>query len=157
MKECIELEECEAIDLGDNGPHQQNRLLNLLGYIAREGYTYQDGSDSGAPAVIYADADYEIGDGKCGLHETVKSANEPAIVYVRADTVLAQQSAIDTLTARVAELEDGKIWSRIRSELSNCENLMHVVTEATTYERVASSLDEIARRCARAALKGGDA
>ena len=106
MKECIELEECEAIDLGDNGPHQQNRLLNLLGYIAREGYTYQDGSDSGAPAVIYADADYEIGDGKCGLHETVKSANEPAIVYVRADTVLAQQSAIDTLTARVAELEE---------------------------------------------------
>ena len=144
MKECIELEECEAIDLGDNGPHQQNRLLNLLGYIAREGYTYQDGSDSGAPAVIYADADYEIGDGKCGLHETVKSANEPAIVYVRADTVLAQQSAIDTLTARVAELEEAlKFYAN--------PEIYKPHPHGSAFDRGGLEF------CARTALKGGDA
>ena len=34
------------------------------------------------PKYIYADYDYEIGDGSCGLHEEEKRANEPAQRYI---------------------------------------------------------------------------
>lgn len=50
-----------------------------------EGRMVQNGARSAAPLYVYADADYEEGDGSCGLHETVKRANEPAIQYRRAD------------------------------------------------------------------------
>lgn len=60
-----------------------------FGHALRAGYTYQSGSDSEAPALIFADADYEVGDGKHGLWEDGKYANEPAITYVRADAYLS--------------------------------------------------------------------
>lgn len=56
--------------------------------LQRESPACQDGSKTNAPYCVFADADYESGDGSCGLHETPKSANEPAIVYVRADWYL---------------------------------------------------------------------
>lgn len=49
------------------------------------GRMVQNGAESKAPLYVYADADYEEGDGSYGLHETVKRANEPAIQYRRAD------------------------------------------------------------------------
>lgn len=61
----------------------------LLGYQLRTGYDVQTGVDTNAPSVVWADADYEVGDGTCGLHETQKPANEPAIPYVRFDALTA--------------------------------------------------------------------
>ena len=64
----------------------------------RSSVVHQDGSETGAPALIFADADYEIGDGKCCLHEDDKQANEPAIIYVRADVYMAALAQIEALT-----------------------------------------------------------
>lgn len=55
-----------------------------------------------APERIYADADYDIGDGNCGLHEIRKRACEPAIEYVRADI---HQTELAAAHARIAEFE----------------------------------------------------
>lgn len=65
------------------------RVRSAFGHLLRQGYTYQDGAESEAPALIFTDCDYEVGDGKCGLWEDGKNANEPAIVYARADAYLA--------------------------------------------------------------------
>ena len=61
----------------------------LLGYALHTGYEVQSGEGTKAPAVVFADADYEVGDGKIGLHENQKPANEPAIPYVRIDALVA--------------------------------------------------------------------
>ena len=73
------------------------RLRKAFTYALRAHVRHQDGSDSGAPVIIFADADYEVGDGKVGLHEDDKCANEPAIVYVRADAYLALVEQINAL------------------------------------------------------------
>jgi hypothetical protein len=77
------------------------KLRALCGYALRDHVAYQDGSNSGAPSMVFADADYEIGDGKCGLHEDGKQANEPCIVYVRADALLHAQGEIERLEAAI--------------------------------------------------------
>lgn len=79
-------------------PEEVEALTRIMRYAARPGFKYQTGEGTNTPTFIFADADYEIGDGSCGLHECVKRTNEPGIVYVRADSYLA-------LSARVAELE----------------------------------------------------
>ena len=53
---------------------------------------HQSGAGTNAPETIFADADYEFGGGTCGLHEDDKYANEPAIVYVRADLFMAERA-----------------------------------------------------------------
>lgn len=63
-------------------------------WIDRNGRRVQDGAGTNAPIYIYADADYEEGDGSTGLHETVKQANEPAIQYVRADALAAESAGL---------------------------------------------------------------
>ena len=64
------------------------KVRALFGYALRSHVSYQDGRHSEAPALVFADYDYEVGDGACGLHADGKSANEPAIVYVRADALI---------------------------------------------------------------------
>ena len=73
-------------------------LRKAFTYALHAGVEHQDGSESGAPAAIFADADYEVGDGKCGLHESDRNANEPAIIYVRADAYMAVCAQIEALT-----------------------------------------------------------
>lgn len=72
-----------------------------FGYRLRKHVLYQSGADTEAPSLIFADADYEVGDGKCGLHEDGKSANEPAIVFVRADSYLSAIARIEALEAGI--------------------------------------------------------
>ena len=74
------------------------KVRALCGYALRAHVRYQDGRYSLAPALVFADADYEVGDGTCGLHSDGKQANEPAIVYTRVDALI---NAND----RIAELE----------------------------------------------------
>ena len=91
------------------------KVRALFGYALRSHVNYQDGRHSEAPALVFADYDYEVGDGACGLHADGKSANEPAIVYVRADALI---DAHDRLaTARNDALEESRqIALRIRAE-----------------------------------------
>lgn len=72
-------------------------LRKAFTFQLRSSVSHQDGSETAAPSVIFADADYEIGDGKCGLHEDDKQANEPAIIYVRADVYMAALAQIEAL------------------------------------------------------------
>lgn len=84
------------------------KVRALFGYALRPHVTYQDGRHSEAPALVFADYDYEVGDGVCGLHADGKSANEPAIVYVRADALI---DAHDRLaTARNDALDEAAEW-----------------------------------------------
>lgn len=82
----------------------------MFGDELRDHVQYQDGRDSQGPTLLFADADYEIGDGKCGLHTDGKYASEPAIVYVRADALSALRAENEGLRkalapfAKVAEL-----------------------------------------------------
>ena len=87
------------------------KVRALFGYALRSHVNYQDGRHSEAPALVFADYDYEVGDGACGLHADGKSANEPAIVYVRADAL------IDALArAERAEAEAGRLREAFRAE-----------------------------------------
>ena len=82
------------------------KLRKLLGYALRDHVAYQDGRDSEAPALLFADYDYEVGDGTCGVSEDGKRCNEPAIVYARADALM---DAIDR--AEKAEAERDTAWN----------------------------------------------
>ena len=73
------------------------RVRKALTYYLRAHVRHQDGSQSEALAVIFADADYESGDGNVGLWADSKNANEPAIVYVRADAYLDALDKIEQL------------------------------------------------------------
>ena len=84
---------------GDGHDEARKALADIYGYMLRPGVDYQSGDGTNAPAIIFADADYEVGDGKCGLHEDSKSANEPAIIYVRSD-------AIESAYAQIAAIHD---------------------------------------------------
>lgn len=64
-------------------------IEQLFGYQVRTGHTIQSGAGTKAPTLIWADADYEVGDGLCGLHPDQKQANEPSIPYARIDAVFA--------------------------------------------------------------------
>ena len=63
-------------------------LRETFGYLLRNHVAYQDGRHSDAPSVVFADGDYEVGDGTCGLHPDGKRCNEPAIIYARADALV---------------------------------------------------------------------
>ena len=63
-------------------------LRETFGYLLRDHVAYQDGRHSDAPSVVFADGDYEVGDGTCGLHPDGKRCNEPAIIYARADALV---------------------------------------------------------------------
>ena len=92
------------------------KVRALFGYALRSHVTYQDGRHSEAPALVFADYDYEVGDGACGLHADGKSANEPAIVYVRADALI---DAHDRLaTARNDALEEARTKIREHSDIA---------------------------------------
>ena len=80
------------------------KVRALFGYALRSHVNYQDGRHSEAPALVFADYDYEVGDGACGLHADGKSANEPAIVYVRADALIDAHARL--ATARNDALEE---------------------------------------------------
>lgn len=82
------------------------RLRAAFGYSLYAGVEYQTGDGTDAPTLVYADADYEVGDGKCGLHESGKQANEPTIVYVRADNYLRALDEIETLRDALHEYGD---------------------------------------------------
>lgn len=70
---------------------------NAFGYELRPSVAYQSGHGTQAPALMFADADTQLGEGG-KYHEDGKYVNEPAIVYVRADGYLRQ-------AARIAQLE----------------------------------------------------
>lgn len=81
------------------------RIRAAFTYALRAHVRHQSGEDTPSPAIIFADADYEVGDGSMGLHEDDKRANEPAIVYVRADAYLAVVDQCKALAERLAEIE----------------------------------------------------
>ena len=81
------------------------KLREVLGYALRSHVAYQDGRGREAPSLVFADADYERDDGTCGLHVDGKQANEPAIVYVRADALM---DALDRAEAAEAERDEAR-------------------------------------------------
>jgi len=78
------------------------KLRALFQYQLRTHVRHQDGRDSLAPTLVFADADYEVCDGVCGLHADAKSANEPAIVFARADALVDAVARIEA-DAKVIE------------------------------------------------------
>ena len=86
------------------------KLREILGPLLRKHVAYQDGRSSKAPSLVFADADYEMGDGPFALHLDGKYADEPAIVYVRADALVqavaraeAAEAALPSVSAKAAE------------------------------------------------------
>lgn len=86
-------------------PTGEIKLWELFGYALRPSVEYTDGRDSAAPLLLFADFDYEVGDGVCGLHADGRQANEPAIIYVRVD------SLVDAL-ARAEAAEEKEHYSQ---------------------------------------------
>lgn len=86
------------------------RLRAILGYALPAGIEVQSGAGSEAPDVVFADMDYEIGDGPCGLHERARNADEPAIVYVRADRIADHIASFEADLVTMTENRDG--WER---------------------------------------------
>lgn len=82
------------------------KLRKMYAYSLRAHVRYQDGRHSEAPALIFADADFEVGDGNMCLHEDGKRCNEPAIVYVRADALLDCKDALASLEAERDRLRE---------------------------------------------------
>jgi hypothetical protein len=78
------------------------KVRETFGHLLRAHVRHQDGRDSLAPSVIFADYDYEVGDGRCGLWSDAKNANEPAIVYARADALIDALAHIKALEAQLA-------------------------------------------------------
>ena len=87
-------------------------LREIFGYLLRDHVAYQDGRNSEAPSLLFADGDYEVGDGTCGLHPDGKQCNEPVIIYARADAL------VDAL-ARVTKLEEER--DLLRQALANAD------------------------------------
>ena len=83
-----------------------NKLRRLFGYALRSSVKYQDGRASKAPLLVFSDADYEVGDGSCGLNGDGKQCNEPAIAYVRADALIDAHARIRELEAENAALRE---------------------------------------------------
>lgn len=81
-------------------------LRRLFGYALRSGVEYQDGRASKAPSLVFADADYEVGDGSCGLKEDGKQCNEPVIAYARTDALIDAHTRIRELEAELAALRE---------------------------------------------------
>ena len=82
------------------------RLRKIFGYLLRDHVAYQDGRNSEAPSVVFADGDYEVGDGTCGLHPDGKRCNEPAIIYARADALVDALSRAEKAEAERDALRD---------------------------------------------------
>ena len=82
------------------------RLRETFGYLLRDHVAYQDGRHSDAPSVVFADGDYEVGDGTCGLHPDGKRCNEPAIIYARADALVDALSRAEKAEAERDALKD---------------------------------------------------
>ena len=76
-------------------------VRQILSYALRTGYSVQSGEGTSAPSVVWADADFEVGDGTCGLHADQKPANEPAIPYVRIDALIAIRAQLVAAQAQV--------------------------------------------------------
>lgn len=100
--------------------NDKESVERLLGYQLRTGYDIQSGDCTESPAVVFADADYEVGDGSCGLYGDQKTANEPAIPYVRIDSLLSIAAERDALKAEVDELEaSSRIWEALHETLND--------------------------------------
>ena len=132
-------------------------LKKFATYALRIGYEIQSGRGTNAPTLIWADADYEVGDGKCGLHEGQKGANEPAIPYVRLDSAFdLADAAVAAAYEAAAELAR-KCWHDPESEFSDAyvPDAIHALTpadakaalEAVRREAKAEALREAAGSC----------
>jgi len=85
------------------GPH----LRKIFGDLLREHVAYQDGRQSDAPSVLFADYDYEAGDGVCGIHPDGKQCGEPAIIYARADALVDALERAEKAAAERDALREG--------------------------------------------------
>lgn len=93
-----------------------DELRERLDYIVPAHVEVQSGADTNTPSALFVDADYDLGDGTCGLHASAKNANEPAIVYVRSDALMAAERRADALAA-----ENKRLWAVIREALGNVQ------------------------------------
>ena len=94
----------------DTSTEAVERIRALLKYALPDHVGVQTGHDTSAPAVVFADADYEVGDGVCGLHASGKQATEPCIPYVRIDALVDALAERDALAALLKNQEpsDGR-------------------------------------------------
>lgn len=88
----------------NNHDKARKAIEDIYKYASRTSVAYQSGDGTNAPAMIFADADYEAGDGNLGLHENSKSANGPTIIYVRADALELAYAQIAALHKNASAL-----------------------------------------------------
>lgn len=93
-------------------PEPQPDVQPPAEWADEDGRRVKNGAGTKAPLYVYADADYEEGDGSTGLHETVKRANEPAIQYVRADAISAAEArAAKDMQWRISEVVEAFLFN----------------------------------------------
>jgi len=81
------------------------RLREILSYGLPSHVEIQTGEGTSSPNAVFADADFEVGDGICGLHASGKQANEPCIPYIRADALIYALAERDHYKARAERAE----------------------------------------------------
>ena len=129
-------------------------LKKFATYALRIGYEIQSGRGTNAPTLIWADADYEVGDGKCGLHEGQKGANEPAIPYVRLDSAfdLADAAVAAAIERACERLADSWTWDD--ADFLSCviADLKRHVIESGPTQKAKAALEQVRREARRNAL-----
>ena len=164
----------------DTSPEAVERLRKLLSYGLPPHVTVQTGSDTKAPSAVFADADYEVGDGVCGIHASGKQASEPCIPYLRADAVLhaiahteaakAQRDALKAELAKAVDAIDHPLCSKDRETYGFLQHfilinkrvkglLAYVVLQAATLDICDCTQDERVRvlEAENARLRGMEA
>jgi len=89
----------------DTSAEAVERLREILSYGLPSHVEIQTGEGTSSPNAVFADADFEVGDGVCGLHASGRQANEPCIPYIRADALVHALAERDRYKARAYRSE----------------------------------------------------
>ena len=94
----------------------EKRFREVFTYQLRPYLAHQDGRNTNAPALLFADADFAIGDGNTFIHEDDKQASEPAIIYVRADALLNALARAEKAEVALREIARQKKTNELETE-----------------------------------------
>jgi len=92
----------------DTSAEAVERLREILSYGLPSHVEIQTGEGTSSPNAVFADADFKVGDGVCGLHASGRQANEPCIPYIRADALVHALAERDRYKALIEKEQTGE-------------------------------------------------